>query len=280
MITLQDGNPALWAKVVAAGQEAAARNLPPVWAVADQISDESGIIWQNTTPGDPGLWFRLIDLQAVGGEQPLDADLSAIAALPTSEFGRSLLTPASAAAARALLVAANIPAGIVDGQLMAWSASLGLFVPVSPTGNGELAYAENITFTATTLAGTSTATGTAVDIPGCSISVPISARPVWLEGTFAFTQTALGQGQAVALIVETTAGAGGTSWSDFVPLPNNTGPRSQNNRVRCRFRLGASTSQIRTFKLQGRCDATGATVPSVNALNSAISPTYLTALAA
>lgn len=62
---------------------------------------------------------------ALGGAaasfQPLDSDLTAIAALNTQPFGRSLLTAASAAAARALLAIGNYLAtagGTMTGNIL------------------------------------------------------------------------------------------------------------------------------------------------------------------
>jgi hypothetical protein len=171
-----------------------------------------------------------------------------------------------------------VPPGIADGQLMAWSSALGLFVPVNPTGNSELAYAENVTGTQTAVAGATSAAGALIDIPGGSISVPASTRPVYLEAAFGTTQTVAGQGQATLLIVETTSGATAIhSASTF--LPNNTGPRSQNGLIRSRMRLGPTVA-TRTFKLTAQCGATGATVPTFNTLNSTTNPSYLAAFAA
>jgi hypothetical protein len=53
--------------------------------------------------------------------QPLDSDLTAIAALSTQPFGRSLLTAASAAAARALLVIGSylpLAGGTMTGNIL------------------------------------------------------------------------------------------------------------------------------------------------------------------
>lgn len=47
--------------------------------------------------------FASTVMTALAGKQPLDSDLTAIAALTTTTFGRSLLTPADASTARAIL---------------------------------------------------------------------------------------------------------------------------------------------------------------------------------
>lgn len=167
--------------------------------------------------------------------------------------------------------------GITDGQLVAWSAALSKFLPVNPSGNSELAYAENLTGAQTAVAGAASAAGALVDIPGCSISVPVSPRPVMLEGSFDFTQTVAGQGQASLLLIETT-GTATTVRSANTFLANNVGPRSQNGLVRAKLRLGPTVA-IRTFKLTAQCGATGATVPTFNVLNSPTAPSYITALA-
>jgi hypothetical protein len=167
--------------------------------------------------------------------------------------------------------------GITDGQLMVWNAALGKFVPANPTGNAELAYAENVTATQTAVAAAASAAGALIDIPGCSITVPASVRPVILEAEFGWTQTVSGQGQITLLIIETTV-TPTTIRTDNKALPNNTGPRSQNGSCRARLHLGAVASP-RTFKLTAQCGATGATVPTVNVLNSSTGPSYITGVA-
>lgn len=69
--------------------------------------------------------------------QPLDADLTAIAALSTQAFGRSLLTAADAAAARTLLsIVASLPltGGTVTGNIVRGSAGAHIY-----HGDGALA---------------------------------------------------------------------------------------------------------------------------------------------
>jgi hypothetical protein len=62
--------------------------------------------------------FAAIDT-AVTGKQPLDSDLTAVAALSTASFGRSLLTQADAAAARTTLGVSIPPAPVVIPLLQA-----------------------------------------------------------------------------------------------------------------------------------------------------------------
>jgi hypothetical protein len=135
-----------------------------------------------------------------------------------------------------------------------------------PLISTELAYAENASGSLTGVAGTSTAIGTPVDVPNCSISVPPSNRPVYIEGAISWVQNALGTGRVQLLIVETT-GAATTidSWGRVLPNSTSTRGNTDNNYVRARI---GPTTQTRTFKLQARVDSVNTTVPSINVINS------------
>lgn len=102
--------------------------------------------------------FRLLVLTDVasilsGVYQPLDADLTDIAALATTAFGRALLTLAGAAAARstlgsttigdALFIAANAAAArstlglVIGSNVQAYSANLTTWAGLAPSANGQ-----------------------------------------------------------------------------------------------------------------------------------------------
>lgn len=143
----------------------------------------------------------------------------------------------------------------------------------------ELAYAANISFSDTVISGTSTALGAAEDITGVAISVLPCDRIVWIEAGFEGVQTATGQGDLTLICFETTAGASPTNViqiSHF--LPNAASTRGNVLPVSYKVRLGQTTT-TRTFKLQGRVDSVGATVPTVHIQNVPAAPSYLHAWA-
>ncbi len=92
------------------------------------------------------------------GNQPLDSDLTAIAALTTTSFGRSLLTPADAAAARTIL---GVGTGSGDAlttnplsQFAATTSAQLAGVISDETGSGSLVFSVSPTFTGAPLAPT------------------------------------------------------------------------------------------------------------------------------
>lgn len=65
------------------------------------------------------------------GKQPLDADLTSIAALTTNAYGRSLLEVASEAALKALI---NLEIGV---DVQAWDAQLDTWATLTPSANAQ-----------------------------------------------------------------------------------------------------------------------------------------------
>jgi hypothetical protein len=90
-------------------------------------------------------------LTAVEGDaayQPKDSDLTAIAALATTAYGRALLALADAAAGRAALGAAPatpLTQALTDQASIAWNTALGAFATLTIGGNRTLANPTNLT---------------------------------------------------------------------------------------------------------------------------------------
>lgn len=86
-----------------------------------ELTDTSPVTWVLRVPNSDTLTAAIDDVETLlAGYQPLDADLTAIAALTTTAFGRSLLTTANEAAARSAI-------------------GLGTISVLSPSGTGTTA---------------------------------------------------------------------------------------------------------------------------------------------
>ena len=139
--------------------------------------------------------------------QPLDADLTAIAALSTTTFGRSLLTQADAAAARATIGGAA--SGAIGSSGLTMTAGIlaretGTGAPqIYSLGSGLAIVGGALVVTA---GGTGTVTSVGLSLP--SIFSSVTGSPVTTSGTLAATLAA----QAANLVF-----AGPSSGADATP---------------------------------------------------------------
>lgn len=166
-----------------------------------------------------------------------------------------------------------------DGQVLAWSGTLGQYVPAAPAGQSRVAAASNTTSTPTAASATAGTLGAAVDIPGAVISVPPSAgRPVVVKFGANLQQTVAGTGDVFLSLNETTAGSTGTRYSALVPLPGSASTQpTYESAPYGEFDLGVVAS-TRTFKLSlAVWGGTGS--PTVQALNAPDNPTFIRAVA-
>lgn len=148
-----------------------------------------------------------------------------------------------------------------DGQIMVYSATLGKWVPGNP-GTSELAYAENVTNVQTQF-GSTGGLGAAVDIPGLSIIVPVSARPVYVSFRAKVVQTAAGDG---SLYMNCVDEGGVTVGGTVRRVPNTLDITEDYFDVYHRFRLGPTAAQ-KTLKIQGQIYTDGGVTVTANALN-------------
>lgn len=140
---------------------------------------------------------------------------------------------------------------LANGQLYGVDGS-GNMVAVNPTGNGELAAAENVTGTTQSISSSSTAGGgNFTTVTNCQIVVPASTRPVYLEGSATVSFPSAPSASLGAVILELVEVSNGVdtplTWSTNVPV---TG-QGQFNSVTVNFlprRLG-TTARNRTFNL-------------------------------
>lgn len=136
------------------------------------------------------------------------------------------------------------PTSPVDGQLVAWSATLQKWVAVNPSGKSELAYAENASGAYQTVTA-----ATPANVTGCVIVVPISARPVYLSAGIYFGMVTTGVGNATLQLLETTTGLAAVAAGSFVLRGETLTANTQNRSVQIPpFRIGPTTV-ARTFKL-------------------------------
>lgn len=179
---------------------------------------------------------------ALAGKQPLDADLTAFAALAPT-----------------------------DGQLLAYNSTLGAWTVTNPVGASLNAAAINNT-------GTSTAfTSVAATIPGTAISVTNSGgRTVALEFEGCFQQTVVGTGLALLMVYETTGGANTFRMASKRLLSNSTVANLANLTWDLnRLPIGVVTT-TRTFELRAIILVASGT-PGASTINSATNPTILEA---
>lgn len=173
------------------------------------------------------------------------------------------------------------PAAPADGQLIAWSTSLGAWTKVNPVGAGRIAAAVNTTGSVTALSaavGTGGGVGTQVVIPSTAISVTNSGgRPVAIHFGATFLQNVAGVGSVYLALTETTSG-NVDKVSHVTNLSNSISP------VLASLTLGAYEFDIgvvtttRTFTLRALLYTSSATCGG-NILNSTANPSWIRAVA-
>ena len=149
------------------------------------------------------------------GGQPADADLTAIAALTTQSFGRSVLTTADAPSLRALAGALGGSLGSTDNRLLrsdgtGGATAQGSAVTVDDSGN----VSGVVTLSATTGIISSGyvltfGSGAALNYNGASIKLPGSAAIAWGASLDAAWRTRLYESAAGVLTVDN--GSGGSA---------------------------------------------------------------------
>lgn len=172
---------------------------------------------------------------------------------------------------------ARKPDGIADGQLLEWDATTGRFLAVNPTGIAELAYAENVTATATNWSGAG-GVGTSVNLPQCTITVPASARPVSINFGCTIRMTTLGVGSFFLGLYETTGGSNVNKCFDIRSLPATVTAGAGDVSFDKTWRLGPTVAE-RTFKLVGFCWTNAADDAAGTIINNPANPSYIGAVA-
>lgn len=172
---------ALGASLLEADDAAAARTLISAQALDSDLTAIAGITPANDDiiQRKAGAWVNrsvaqvMADLAALGTTfQPLDADLTAIAALSTTSYGRALLTLANAAA---LTAAVNT-----------FTSSLNGLAPASGGGTANFLRADGAWASSIVLMSAQAASGSAVDftsIPAGARRISIMFDEVTLSGT-------------------------------------------------------------------------------------------------
>lgn len=165
-----------------------------------------------TTLSGYGITDAITSAAVAAGYQPLDSDLTAIAALTTTSFGRSLLTQADAAATRTTIGAGT---SSFDGAYSSLSGVPSTFAPASHSTDlltsGTLPVARGGTGTTDASTGTGgivLATSPTLVTPNIGAALYASARTTEITSTpTGTTQTiTLGDGNHQTLSLASTSG--------------------------------------------------------------------------
>lgn len=145
-------------------------------------------------------------------------------------------------------------AGLADGQIPVWNAAAGAFLPGSQTGPLELTYSENATGTlSTAVTSTPGAWATGPNTPAIAstdITVPVSTRPVYLEGYLLAYQVGTAVTGLVGIEIWETTGTPVFFARTTAPLPNSVAGTLRNVALyHPPVRLGAVPSP-RSFQLR------------------------------
>lgn len=194
---------------------------------------------------DPGPAWATALTTGLAGKQPLDADLTAFAALSPT-----------------------------NGQVPSYSTSLGAWSLANPTGASLNASNSNVSATPTAISAAG-GVGAVVSIPSTTINVTDSGgRPVVLEFQADFQQTTVGAGSVWIQLYEGATFRVAT----IMPLPNTVAAaQSQISIPLKRWSIGAVTT-TRTFSLYALLYAPAANNPAGNILNTANGPTMISAI--
>lgn len=140
-----------------------------------------------------------------------------------------------------------------------------------PPLNSELAFLNNVTGTVTAFAAASNGTA----IPGTSITVPISARPVYIDFGAQYIITTGGLG---ALQINLVEGSTLRASASVRIGDTNKGTGSATADVNGTWRLG-STVAARTFQLYAQLVLDASSTLAANAVNTAAAPSWIAAIA-
>lgn len=133
--------------------------------------------------GDSWLSGYATTAAVAAGYQPLDSDLTAIAALTTTAFGRSLLEVANAAAATTLISALPLSGGTLTGTLTLHST--GIVAGAATVSATEVSYLDGVTSAIQTQIdaklATATAASTYLPLAGGIMTGPITGTSNIIE---------------------------------------------------------------------------------------------------
>lgn len=221
----------------------------PTGGMVDQVLGKTGsgdyaMSWRNAGAGDLISVNNLADVAnaatALGnlGGQPLDADLTAIAALTTASYGRSLLTLASSTALSGELSAFYQPlaAGLTSWAAVTRASGFDTFASgpssanlkalvTDETGSGALVFATSPTLVTPTIGA---ATASSLLINGSSSGTTLLNATAIASGTLTLpsaTDTLVGRATTDTLTNKTfdTAGAGNSLLINGLAATANTG---------------------------------------------------------